>query len=60
MTTVPRIVIGTPDGGKTRHSRGEVKDTEGREGVRQEEGEKEKRTQREEGGGGGRHKRAER
>ena len=51
---VPRIVIGTPDGGKTRHNRREVKDTEGKEGVRQKGREKEN-TER----GGGRHKRAE-
>lgn len=46
MTAVPRIVIGTPDEGKTRHNRWEVKDTEGKEGVRQEEEKKNKTTQR--------------
>lgn len=72
LTAVPRIVIGTPDGGKTRHKGWGlgtgVKDIEGRKGGQTEgktEQEKYTKTDWEEEGrkggrGGGRHKRAER
>lgn len=45
MTAVPRIVIGTPDGGKQDTVGGRLKIQRG-EGGRQEEGEKEKDTKR--------------
>lgn len=46
LTAVPRIVIGTPDGGKTRHrGRGrKVKVTVGRERIKREEREEEEDT----------------
>lgn len=48
LTAVPRIVIGTPDGGKTRHG---GRDTEERERERIKQGEREEYTKTDREGG---------